>query len=344
MGKFRNKIKSEFGKFLARYVYRGCMRTYPDVLVMEPTNRCSQICSCCPHGRDASSFRELHTMTRREFNIIIDNIDLPIRRVFLHLHGEPFLNSDLPYMAQRLMDRGVVEFNIFSNANFRDLSILEQMLSLTKSAKWNFAFSAEIHSIKSYEHLRKPMKFENLIKNLEYIDELMARYNHGYAINAILEGEFIDEARKNIQDNFKRLNKLDKISFSSRFPWPHLQSTGDLAGRLTHSRPICTQVSQLPVIMANGDVGMCNCDYRGETIIGNLLNTKYSELINCAAAKQFRLNLWLRHPERNGICGDCLIPRYHSFERTIARKFVLTASDENLKKYFDSYKKFFCHG
>lgn len=341
MGKRIAKIRSEYRKFKARYVHKGRMLSYPDILVIEPTSKCTQKCTCCPHGVAPSSMRPRYTMTKEDFDRIINNLDIPIKSVYLHLHGEPLINPALPYIAESLIKRGVEEINLFSNANFTDYNIFEDLLKLTYTANWNIAFSIEIHDGQKYESIRYPSHYGKIIENLTRIDKIMDSYNVGYSINAILDGEDINKAFSEVRDIFRHFDRLEKINFSSRFPWPYLPETGDIAGRLSVNRPICSQVNELPVIMADGSVGLCNCDYRGETIVGNVKDSKYTELVNSKKACKFRVNLLKRNPDANGICGECLIPRYKSFQRSINRKFALTATEENLKKYFDSYKIYF---
>lgn len=340
-GKFKRKLKSEWIKFRARHIDRGALHRLSDTVVLELTNRCTLTCSCCPNGKDASGCRPRHTMTTDEFETLWSNMDVPVRSVFLHLHGEPFLNKDLPEIARRLQERGVRKFTIFSNGYGIDTGVLESLLRLTGKGEWSIAFSGEMYSKGAYEEIRTPGGYERILSNMKVIDGLMSRYGMGYAINAIIDSATIGEARANVRKLFGELTQLTEIKFSSRFPWPHLPETGDLAGHLVSRRPICSQVWDMPVIMSDGRVSLCSSDYRGECVVGSLHDHRYSELMNNGQSRAFRLNLLNRHPEKNPLCADCLIDRYQGFMRGMRRKFAMTASEEHLDRYFDSFKRYF---
>lgn len=339
--RFRQHISSEWTKLQVRYLFPGKLPKLSDVLTIELTNRCSLACSCCPNGLDRKRCRPQATMTLADFTKLLDQIDVPYRKVFLHLHGEPFLNHDLPAIVELLGRCGVAEINIFSNAYRIDLPLLEDILRKKGEAELRLAFSAELYAREAYERLRCPGHFDVLWKSLDSVDAVMAKYDSCYSVNAIIDASFIDSLKDVVPTVFQRLTRLNDLHLTSAFPWPHLPETGDVAGHLMPRRPICNQTWEMPVILASGEVSMCNCDYTGECIVGSLWEHKFRELLNNAAARRFRRNLALRHPERNALCGDCLIDRHVSFSRVVRRRFVEKASAATLEKYFANYHKYF---
>ena len=280
-------------------------------------------------------------MAGEHFELLLERIDIPISHVFLHLHGEPFLNNALPDMAERLKQRGVRQFSIFSNAYHIDLEILKRLLEKAKGCELQLCFSAELYDRQVYERIRKPGHFETIWQSMETIDRLMSEYQIGYSLNSIIDSKAIDGLHTAVPDIFRRLRQLNNIQFSSAFPWPHLPATGDIAGHLAPHRPICAQIRQLPVVLASGEVSMCSSDYRGECIVGSLWEKPYSVLMNNRKALRFRRNIALRHPERNQPCNDCLIDRHRAFSRTVRRIFIEKADETAIKKYFSNYHQYF---
>ena len=312
-----------------------------DTLTIELTNCCTLACTCCPNGRDRERCRPKHTLDKEQFLPLLSQIDIPFGHVFLHLHGEPFLNKDLPVMVELLQKRGVKNFTIFSNAYRIDLDLLKQVLSKVENDHLELCFSAELYSRAAYEKIRHPGNFDTVWESLGAIDKVMTEIQMNYTLISIIDSSSIDELKQSVPDIFRRLKQLRDIHFSNAFPWPHLPQTGDIAGHLTQRRHVCSEIWQLPVIFASGEVSMCSSDYRGECIVGSLWEHKYSELMNNRQARRFRRNIAIHHAERNPLCSDCLIDRHIPFSRTAKRKFIENAKEDVLEKYFNGFHKYF---
>lgn len=337
----KQRLRNIWVKLCIRYFQPGKMRTIPTTLTIELTNRCTLACSCCPNGLDRQGGRSPHTISATDFRQLLQQIDIPFKRVFLYLHGEPFLANDLPEITHQLITRGAEEFVIFSNAYHIDFQILEEFLSVTCNQRLNIAFSGEIYDTQTYERVRYPGHFDTIWQYLQGIDDIMARYNRQYSINAIIYKDNIDQLKDTIPDVFRRLKQLKQIHFNSAFPWPHLPETGDIVGHLSAHRSICSQIWQLPVVFSSGEVSMCSSDYRGECVIGSLWTTPYSQLINNKPARRFRRNIAMRHCAHNNICRDCLIDRYIPFSRVVRRTFIEKADESMIERYFAKFHNYF---
>lgn len=339
--RFRQGMYSAWKKLCIRYLQPGKLTSWLDTLTIELTNRCTLACKCCPNGRDHERCRTQHTLTLNEFQLLLRNLDIHVKRVFLHLHGEPFLNKDMPQIADLLIKRGVEELCIFSNAYHINLSLLEQLLTVMEERKLNIAFSAELYDSSTYESIRHPGRFSVIWQSLERIDSIMARHQCSYTVNAIINASAIDTLKDKVPPIFARLQNMDSIFFSSAFPWPHLPETGEIAGHLKTRRNICSQIWQLPTILASGEVTMCSSDYQGECIVGSLYNHPFSKLMNNQEARRFRRNIALRKADRNQICRECLIDRHMPFTRIVKRTFIEKANAQTLERYFATYHKYF---
>ncbi len=338
---FRQRIRNTWVKLKAKLMLPLGRNDLAGALTIELTNHCTLACTCCPNGCDSTHCRPRHTLAEADFAPLLSQIDIPFNHVFLHLHGEPFLNKDLPQMAELLIGRGVGKITVFSNAYHIDLDVLERLLEKTAGCELELCFSAEIHDKNTYERLRHPGKYETVWQELEKIDRLMAAHQQGYSLISIIDSQSIGVLSMTVPEIFRHLKQLKDIHFSSAFPWPHLPQTGDIAGHLSKRRAICSQIWQLPVILSSGEVSMCSSDYRGECIVGSLREHKYSELVNNRQARLFRRHVATRHADRNTICSECLIDRLNIFSRTVRRKFIEEAKTSTLEKYFSSYNKYF---
>ena len=337
----QQRVKSIWEKILMRWLLPGKLRVLPTTLTIELTNHCSLACSCCPNGCDRSHCRPRHTLSLTDMQRLLTQIDVPFNRVFLHLHGEPFLVKDLPAIVRLLIDRGVHEFVLFSNAYQIDVGLLDQLLDVVAGHQFHICFSAELYSQRTYESLRQPGRFEIVWQSMEQIDAVMARHDRRYSVNAIIDPQAIDSLKDTVPPIFQRLHQLKDIHFSSAFPWPHLPQTGHIAGHLNTRRNVCSQMTELPTILSSGQVTMCSSDFRGECIVGSLWEQKYSELINNPTARRFRRNIALRKPARNLPCRNCLIDRHQPFSRIVNRKFIDKADETMLEKYFTKFHTYF---
>lgn len=338
--KIIRKLKSNYQKAKLRYLRPGWIPVRFDTLTIEITNRCSLACACCPNGADKGHCRKHETLSTERFKMLLSNIDIDFKTIFLHMHGEPFLNNNLPDIINLLKERDVEEFCIFSNGYNIDIDLLDRTLEQLEGSKLNLGFSAELYSKEMYEKTRCG-NYDTAWQSMEKIDAVMFKHNFTYSINAIIGEENIDCLRDTVPPIFSKLKQLKDIHLFNAFPWPHLPETGDIAGHLCSKRKICTQIWDAPVIMASGEVSMCSSDYRGECIVGSLWDEKYSTIVNNKKARNFRRNIALRKPERNSICDNCLIDRMKNFSRIVRRSFIEKNSPQSIELYFNSFHKYF---
>ena len=338
---FRQHIRNRWVKLKAKLMLPLRRTDLAGALTIELTNHCTLACTCCPNGRDSSHCRSKHTLAKDDFEPLLKQIDIPFSHVFLHLHGEPFLNKDLPAMVELLVKRGVSKFTVFSNAYRPSLDILSQMLDKLGDSELELCFSAELYDKQTYERLRHPGNFETVWQSLEEIDRLTASHDQRVSLISSIDSQAIATLSTAVPELFRRLRQLKDIHFSSAFPWPHLPETGDIAGHLSSRRAVCSQIWQLPVILASGEVSMCSSDYRGECIVGSLWEHTYSHLMNNRKARLFRRHIATRRADRNTICEACLIDRLNIFSKTVRRKFIEEAKPATLEKYFATYNKYF---
>lgn len=296
-------------------ILRGRRRRFSDKLIIETTNRCSLRCSCCPNGNGVA-LRRQGIMDREIFDRVLENIDIPVKACFLHMCGEPFLNRDLEYFCRRLMERKIIP-TIFSNGYNIDLSLLDKVLSV-KGVK--ISFSMEIHSKEDYESIRVPGLYSKAVECLQEIDRHFIAAKRFYGMNVILKGAQDSHSVENISRRlFEKFAGLSNITFSSEWPWPGLPQTGDLAGHMSSHNSICNQAKGLPAVLWDGRVSFCNLDYGGEMIVGSVLETRFSRLVNNKESRRYRRRLAMRSLPDGSLCDRCVLPRYNSFTLNITR-------------------------
>lgn len=314
-------------------VMRGYRKHFSQSLILEPTNRCSLKCSCCPNGVAEGQCRQRGVMSRQTFDLVMAHLDVPVKKCFLHLCGEPFLNPDLDYFADQLLKRGISPV-IFSNGYNIDLGLLDRILQLRG---FNISFSMDMLSKEHYEEIRVPGHYEHALKSLAAINETFARHKRFYGLNIIVPVMGCDDMHEVMRSLFEQYSNLNTISLSSRWPWPKLPSTGDLEGHLSAKPYICRRFRDLPVVLWNGDVSFCNFDYTGEMKVGNITQQSMKEIVNGSTARRIRRHLLMCQYERESLCRECLWPRYDNFSLALRRRQFLAMNDDEQRELFERY-------
>jgi radical SAM protein with 4Fe4S-binding SPASM domain len=313
--KIRNFFRN-FRYFLSGFLLHGYLIKLPNTLIIEPSNICNLHCSCCPHGYEKNKKRPAGFMSRQIFDKILDNIDIPVKKVCLYLHGEPFLNRDLDYFVRQLNQRKILT-TIYSNGYNTDLELLEKIL---KHKRTVFSFSADILNKEHYEQIRQPAKYEKMIGQLVLINRIFEANRRKFEITMIANSENFENMHELCKKLFTNYGCLTKISFGSKFPWPEHFYTGELNKRLSKKRKFCSQINGNISVYWDGKATMCSFDFSGELVIGDLLAEKLSEVYNSQAARKIRTWHYMRRYSKVPVCQKCILPRYRSSSRVLTRR------------------------
>ena len=295
---------------------QGRQRKIPDSIIIEPTNICNLSCSCCPHGNEKKKSRPAGFMSREIFDKLIENIDIPVKKACLYLHGEPFLNKDLSYFVQQL-DQKKILTTIYSNGYNINPELLNEILKYKRTL---FSFSIDIISKEHYEHIRRQAKYENMIEQLAVINNIFEENGRKFDISMIIESKYFEDTHDICEKLFTDYNCLKKILFSSRFPWPEHFYTGELNERISKKRNLCAQINGSPSIYWNGEVTMCSYDFSGKLVIGDLTKNKLSEIYNSTLIRKLRKYHYLHRFSKIPVCQKCILPRYKNSSRMVTRK------------------------
>ena len=295
-------------------ILNGYRKKIPVTMIIEPTNICNLKCTCCPHGNLPAESRPQGFMSRETFLKIFDHIDVPVKKICLYLHGEPFLNKDLDFFVSQTDKRQNVTTTIYSNGYNIDTELLKKVLIYKKT---RFAFSMDISNKENYEQTRIPAHYEKAITSLSVIDEIFAANNRKYELTMI-SNEDVDE-QSLCNHLFAQYKQLSKVSFGARFPWPEHFYTGNLEERILRKRNLCKQITDGISVFWTGVVSICSYDFSGKLIIGDLTNTALSKIYNSTQAKAIRKRHFLHQLNKIPVCKNCLLPRFANQSKVFIR-------------------------
>lgn len=314
------------------FILRGYRSRFSNVCVLEATNVCSLKCSCCPNGVTNSNLRQHGMMNRETFDKFMSQLDMPIKKCYLHMCGEPLLNKSIIYFANTLLERNITPV-FFSNGYKIDTTLLDNLLKLKRI---EISFSMDILSKEHYEAIRTPGKFDIAKDSLLRINQVFAQNNKYYGLNIIISPESLRNIGDTCEQLFREFSHLRSISLSSLWPWPGLPTTGFLAGHIKTHSEICARYRDLPVVLWNGDVSFCSFDYSGRLVIGNIHNESYSHICNNDKARRIRRNLLMRRYRNQEFCNACLLYRYQPFDMILLRNKYLKMT-HNQRAEFEKY-------
>lgn len=338
MRRLNEKIRRWWRSLDAKYLRPGYEPSVPFEINIETSSICNLRCSCCPHGVARCEMRKPGIMTAETFRRVMDHIDIPLKRVYLHLHGEPFLNPDLPSFVEELTQRKI-PITLYSNA----MAVKEEQLeAILRSKQVTMTFSADLLSKEYYEAMRVGSNYEACLQKLDALNEVFVRCNRFFNIVIILDAEWVektDEVAAACERLYERYSRLNGILLGSKFPWPRLPLTGDLVNHLAPARrKRCNYAFEGLSILWNGDATLCSFDYTGECVVGSLLDHTYTEVFNNSAARHFRMLHWRHQDDRLPLCKDCLLDQYVPSSVNLHRASFLKKDNNEKRQLIQSFR------
>ncbi len=331
-----HKIRRMWRSLDAKYLRPGYEPSYPFEINIETSSVCNLRCSCCPQGIAHKNMRPRGLMSVETFRQVLDHIDIPIQLAYLHMHGEPFLNPNLPLFVKELNQRQI-KVNLYSNATSVDEAALEAVL---QNKHVTLTFSVDLLGKVYYENLRVGAKYEETLTKLDALNAVFDRYNRFFSIMVILDNSYADRTDELVsifENLYKRYPRLNGITLGSKFPWPRLPWTGELEDRLGKPHHRCKYAFEGLSILWNGDASLCSFDYTGECVVGSLLDHTYTEVFNGPKARHFRMLHWRHRDNELPLCNDCLLDRYVAGSVTIHRGKFLKNEQHERKQVIESF-------
>lgn len=331
-----HKIRRMWRSLDAKYLRPGYEPSYPHQINIETSSVCNLRCSCCPQGIAHKNMRPRGLMSVETFRRVLDHVDVPMKTAYLHLHGEPFLNPNLPVFVQELVNRQI-KVHLYSNVTVVTPEHLDAVLQ-NKHVK--HTFSVDVLGEKYYEDIRVGAKYKETLAKLDTLHEVFVRNNRFFNITVILDKSFAGREEEVVtvcDELYRRYPRLNGISFGSKFPWPRLPWTGELEDRLGKPHHRCKYAFEGLSILWNGDASLCSFDYTGECVVGSLLDHTYTEVFNGAEARRFRMLHWRHRDNELPLCNDCLLDRYVAGEVSIHRAKYLKKESHERKQIIESF-------
>ncbi|MBE5736753.1 MAG: radical SAM protein [Clostridiales bacterium] len=279
------------------------MRKFKQIYI-EITNICNLNCSFCPKNNRPKKF-----MAVEEFNSITDEISPLTNTVCLHLMGEPLLHPNIKEIFEICNEK---KLNVYLTTNG---TLIKQNLDMLKSGCAKrisvslHSFEANNNSISLDEYLYDVLSScKEIADNSQTYIELRL-WNDTNAPNAknTLNTNIIEEINKTFNTNLseqnlqRHTNITDKIyiSFADTFDWPI-----NTEHQEKNSIKFCYGLRSHFGILCDGTVVACCLDNEGRLALGNIFESKISDILNSPRAQ----NIYKGFTDRNTseeFCKTC---------------------------------------
>lgn len=260
------------------------MRKFKQIYI-EITNICNLNCSFCPKNSRPKKF-----MTVEEFDKVTDEISPLTNTICLHLMGEPLLHPNIKEIFEICNRKNL---NVYLTTNG---TLIKQNLDLLKLGPVK-RISVSLHSFEANNNFDSLDNYlENALSSCKEISDSSKTYiefrlwNENSNKNAknTLNKNIIEKINKTfnaniVTENLKpHVSITDKIyiSFANTFEWPINTENNE-----KNSVKFCYGLRSHFGILCDGTVVACCLDSEGKLALGNIFNSKISDILNTPRAQ-----------------------------------------------------------
>lgn len=277
---------------------------FPRYLEIETINICNAKCSICTID---SWDRKPEKMSSDLFDKIASELGdhaHEVKRVNLYRNGEPLLDKNLPHYIERLKKEGIKGVVISTNAS---VLTTEKAKEILEAGIDQVFFSIDSLKKDTYESIRKGLDFDEVMNNtIEFIklrDEL--KPDTDIWVRMVRQENNYDEWPEYEKFWTEKLKKSDRVYFHNIFNWGgQLNGFQSVSTSYEPNLP-CVSLWSLFVIFSNGEVPLCNVDFKNKHPLGNVNDQTLSEIW---ASKRMNMKRGLHLAQKKGdidICEKC---------------------------------------
>lgn len=290
---------------------------YPLLVDIELSSLCNLTCPMCYTITD--EFKQRVNATRMDWELytrIIDEIGGKVPAIRLSLRGEATLHKRFVECVSYAKDHGIKEVSMLTHGGKLTPDYFRRIAEA--GIDWITISADGIGA--TYEKVRKPLKFSDLLKKLKVIREIKAE--NGWVRPVIkVQGIWpaIKEDPQAYYDTFEPLTDL--VAFNPLI---------DYLGNDTHIEYVenfsCPQQYQRLVIGADGRVMKCSNDEENREVIGDLNTETVHQVWHGKKMQAVReLHKRPRGFLDSAVCRRCYLPRLTQDEEAVVglRRFVV---------------------
>ena len=296
------KEYAEYRRHWSEYAQQQQIANYPLLVDIELSSICNLTCPMCYTITD--DFKKQVNTTRMDWDLykkIIDEIGGKVTAVRLSLRGEPTLHTKFIDAIRYAKDSGIKEVSTLTHGGKLTLPYFKKMVDA--GIDW-ITISADGVG-ETYERVRKPLKFNNLLDKIRCIKQ----YKEEHKLKRpVLKVQGIWPAIKECGPD---------IYYSTFSPNVDLVAFNPLIDYLVNDTHIeyledftCPQQYQRLVIGADGLVMKCSNDEENHEVIGDIKQETVHQVWHGAKMQAVRdMHLQPKGFMQSSVCRKCYLPR-----------------------------------
>jgi len=270
---------------------------FPHIIRIESTNKCNANCTICTRE---SLTRKLSIMDIDLFKKIVDECEEnKVKTLHLHNFGEPLLD---PLLGDRITyaKKAGMKLRIFSN-----FSVLNEKIArmLIDTGIDEIKISIDGNSKETYESIRKNLKFDKVVANVEMMLRMRKEMNSQHPRLSVV---FVatDENKHEVPAFKKRWEgKVDKVLISSFHNWAGGLDKGEESFK-ERLMP-CFRIWRTFTIMCDGRVALCCLDYNGKVVLGDVNKQTIKEIYHGPKLKKIQRQHLTWNYDKTEMCLNC---------------------------------------
>jgi len=293
---------AEYRRNWSEYAKQQQVSDYPLLVDIELSSVCNLNCPMCYTITD--DFKKQVNVTRMDWELykkIIDEIGGKVTAIRLSLRGEATLHIKFIEAIKYAKDSGIKEVSMLTHGGKLTLPYFQKMAEA--GVDW-ITISADGVG-ETYERVRKPLKFNDLLDKLEAIKKY--KEEHGLKRPVIkVQGVWpgiVESGPDKYYDTFKTCTDL--VAFNPLIDYLSNDTQIEYLDEFT-----CPQQYQRLVIGADGLVMKCSNDEENHEVIGDIKQETVHQVWHGEKMQAVRnMHLQPRGFMQSAVCRKCYLPR-----------------------------------
>ena len=293
---------AEYRRNWSEYAKQQQVSDYPLLVDIELSSVCNLTCPMCYTITD--EFKRHVNVTRMDWELykkIIDEIGGKVPAIRLSLRGEATLHTKFIEAIRYAKDHGLKEVSMLTNGGKLTLPYFQKMVEA--GIDW---ITISVDGIgESYERVRKPLKFDDLLDKIKAIKQY--KEDHGLKRPVIkVQGiwpAIVESGPDVYYDTFKPCTDL--VAFNPLIDYLSNDTNIEYLEEFT-----CPQQYQRLVIGADGLVMKCSNDEENREVIGDIKQETVHQVWHGEKMQAVRgMLLQPRGFMQSEVCRKCYLPR-----------------------------------
>jgi len=272
--------------------------------------------------------------------------------IALHTIGEPLMNPHLEEYFKMIRAHGL---KIFLSTNCLMLEKRMEILVANADLIQTLRLSIDGASKETYEKIRRPAKFEVLIRNLEYLKKTNEERKcfNDIRINSIVSQDVQNELGYHIKfySNYVKIRNIELNLVSGLSPDnSYFLNKTILKKHIAPWHPCDQLFSSTLHVLNDGRTTACCRDYNGDLVYGNLKDSEPKDLINNDNVLELRRQHLEDRIPKDSLCASCfrIEPRvadlFRLFVSGLIDRFADNWDADKMQARFDEFFNEFSEG